>query len=87
MGACKMDFSILLCRLRDAASITKYSNTTLTITTRIVNPTIPPNIPILWFVVRPKLEEASTEMFTSPGEHDSPSLALQKLCTVLKHLL
>ena len=81
MGVRKIAVSILLCKLRDAAKMTKKHSKALIVTTKTENETIPPYIPILWWVERPKVEEVSAEKFIPSGKQDSFSLALQKFCT------
>ena len=43
----------------------------------MVNVTIPPYIPILWWVDRLNADEVSVEKFASSSKQDSVSLALQ----------
>ena len=78
IGARSTDLNISLCKLRDALRQDTKPNTDLTTVINIDPPTIAPNIPIHWLVVRSKLEVSSNVTLSSRGEQLSPSVALSK---------
>lgn len=71
-----MLLNILLCKLRAAARHIKKVNIALSVTMVTAPPTIPQYIPILWWVLKSKVEASSDILLTST-EQDPPSLALE----------